>query len=218
MSWYNQNFRHSLAARGIRTSLRGKWKKMVIDEGRPLGWGSDEFMIWLKDNNPEEYEKMLIKIRERNEKVRIKALEREAARRELRARLGGEEFKRLEEEKRIIGLRRMLEEEYPGVVLSGQVRPKAPKTKEEKEEEAREEAKEKEYEEDEIEGVGFAGKKKDENWRHPSDVFDDKEEDDFVAKRSIPIRQSLAEELEKKSKNTHKISELRSELKAELRR
>jgi len=229
MSWYNQSYRHSLASRGIKTSqhslaargikisMRGKWQRLVIDEGKPLGWGSEEFLIWLKDHNPEEYEKMLVKIKQRNEKVRLKALEREAARRKLRSELGEAEFKRLDEEKRIAGLRRGLEEEFPGLVLSGQVRPKVEEQKiEDKKKEENEEKESKEYEEDEIEGVGFAGKKKpDENWRHPSDVFDDKEEADFAGK-TTKLRKSLAEELEKKSKNTHRISDLRSELREAL--
>ena len=214
MSWYNQSYRHSLAARGIKISMRGKWQRLVIDEGKPLGWGSEEFLIWLKDHNPEEYEKMLVKIKQRNEKVRLKALEREAARRKLRSELGEAEFKRLDEEKRIAGLRRGLEEEFPGLVLSGQVRPKVEEQK--IEDKKKEEKESKEYEEDEIEGVGFAGKKKpDENWRHPSDVFDDKEEADFAGK-TTKLRKSLAEELEKKSKNTHRISDLRSELREAL--
>jgi len=214
MSWYNQSYRHSLAARGIKISMRGKWQRLVIDEGKPLGWGSEEFLIWLKDHNPEEYEKMLVKIKQRNVNVRLKALEREAARRKLRSELGEAEFKRLDEEKRIAGLRRGLEEEFPGLVLSGQVRPKVEEQK--IEDKKKEEKESKEYEEDEIEGVGFAGKKKpDENWRHPSDVFDDKEEADFAGK-TTKLRKSLAEELEKKSKNTHRISDLRSELREAL--
>jgi hypothetical protein len=193
MSWYNQPFRHSLAARGIKTSFKGKWKRLIIAEGKPLGWGSNEFMEWLKEHNPEEYEKMKEKIRIRALKQKLGAEKQWERRRELKKKIGEDALLKLEEEKRALALRRALEDEFPGVVLSGTVKPKKEeKEKEEKEEEEKE--KKNGYEEEEIEGVVFAGK------------------------RSLALRHDLGEELEKDSKNTHKISDLRSELSKELRR
>ena len=155
--WFLESFRHSLAARGVKTRVNFKYARSFPT------FGSRAYLDLMKQDDPQLYIIAKQKIKARGEK-------RKAAhdvRKRLIADIGLEEVKKREEDSRREKLLRALQREFPGIMITpvgvemGDVEPSERQKEVKKELEKEEREKKEGYEEEEFEELGnFSSKRK----------------------------------------------------------